>query len=176
MKNTRAEMNAAQPPREGGVARRRFLLRVSAALLLLAFCAVAALPLFAADAWTTLDAGQGLDVRDERNQPVSRAEVESRVRAGSVALLRQASATERLGALGALLELLERGNLLCPVLRGGSASPRLREASSCVLRESKARAVKAPTVHAAPVPGAAPVLDPQSQAASRRILLFPLRC
>ncbi|HAH08112.1 MAG TPA: hypothetical protein DCM05_16570 [Elusimicrobia bacterium] len=166
MKNLRAAMNAAQPPREGGVARRRFMVKLTAALLLLGLCLVAALPVFA-DPWTALQGGAGLDVRDDLNQPVSRAALERQVRDGSMAALRQ-------GALGVLLDLLDRSGLLSEALRG--RAPRAPEEDSvCVLRESKAP-LKVPTVQAVPVSPAPVLLESQSAGASRRLLPVPLRC
>lgn len=168
MKDLRAEMNAAQPPREGGVARRSFFRKLAAALLLLGLCLAAALPVFA-DPWTALQAGPGLDVRDELNQPVSRSALERRVREGALAVLRQ-------GARSVLLDLLDRSGLLDEALRGEAPRGPACSASPCVLRGDKARALKVLTVEAAPASRARPISEPQQSDASHRLTPVPLRC
>lgn len=145
MKNSRAETNAG---------------KLWILLGLLAFCLAAAVPLFAASmgspspeggrspllegtpavsVWAALKGGSGMEVRDELNRPVSRARVEREVRGGAVALLRQSSSFAKFSALLALLEVLERSDLLADALRPEGRTSRPGEAAALRAKQEKAR-------------------------------------
>ena len=173
MKLARAETNA----------RKLWVL-----LGLLALCFAAALPLFAdtggaaspegAGFETVLGAlkgSEGLEVRDEINRPVSRARVERDVRAGAVAMLRQGASYSRESALRALLDSLERLDLMRDAVRPAGRTPRGEEFTAFLAREVKAYLAR--LTAPASVPSSGRTFFPQSFShLSRLTLAIPLRC
>ncbi|MBI5245114.1 MAG: hypothetical protein HY922_15740 [Elusimicrobia bacterium] len=169
MKNSRAETNAG---------------KLLVLLGLLAFCLAAAAPLFAApkeapgdgaSLWAALQGGSGLEVRDELNRPVSRGRIEREVRSGAVAMLRQSSSYAGLSALLALLEVLERSDLLCDALRPAGLPARPAESAALRAKQEKAR------LQARQAQEDAPAQTPRISSASlpissHRALALPLLC
>lgn len=172
MKFERADMNA----------RKLWVL-----LGLLALCLGAALPLFAQadaaaspkgafpEAWGALKGSDGLEVRDELNRPVSRARVEGEVRAGALAMLRQGASFAKAGALRALLDTLERADLLRDVLRSSRARARGENFAALLAREVRAAAPG--FLASVPVPSCARLISSRSLSPASRIPPpTPLRC
>ncbi|MFA6030608.1 MAG: hypothetical protein WC969_12195 [Elusimicrobiota bacterium] len=141
---------------------------------LLAFCLIAALPLFASPVAEAAD--DGIELRDMYNRPVSRAALGREFRAGQRALLREASLSSR--AEGRLLDLLERGGVLDSALRVPHTPAPARDASSALapLREPRVQAVvpPAPTVLPVRAARAEPSLSAFRSPDAR--LSLPLRC
>ena len=154
---------------------------------LLALCLAAALPLFAAPfgaapqrggfsaEWGALKGSEGLEVRDEFNRPVSRAHVESEVRAGAVAMLRQGASFAKASALRTLLDVLERGDLMREALRCARGAARGEKFAAFLAREVRASA--AHPLSPRPAHASARLICTRSLApASRLTSAVPLRC
>lgn len=163
MKNMAAEKNAG---------------KLWVLLGLLAFCLMAALPLFAETGaqLAPVSDEDGIELRDMYNRPVSRAALGREFRAGQRALLREASLSSR--AAGRLLDLLERGGLLDSALRAPRAADPVRDASAALSpsREPRVQAAAPPAPTLLPVRAerAEPSLSAFRSPDSR--LSLPLRC
>ncbi|MFH2203764.1 MAG: hypothetical protein ABIJ96_11655 [Elusimicrobiota bacterium] len=141
----------------------------------MAFCLAAALPLFATessrsamrqvsrtDAWRVVMHTDGIELRDYRNRLISRRDLQREIRAGEQAVAHEAAGLSSMGGLKALLNYLDRSNLVAAALRGELPAAHGGEKISALTpqRSPKVRPPAACVVGRAPDGPAAPVLSP----------------